>query len=75
MPGVDGGGGQSCAGGRGEIDSDLQRGFIRREVIRFEDLESLAPSGKPRSAGLLRTEGKGRCVVQDGGTSYILFNV
>jgi len=58
----------------GKIHSDLQRGFIRAEVIRFEDLMAAGSESEARKRGLLRTEGKSY-VVQDGDVLHILFNV
>lgn len=58
----------------GKIHSDLQRGFIRAEVIRFEDLIACGSEAEAKKKGLLRTEGKAY-VVQDGDIVNILFNV
>ena len=58
----------------GKIHSDLQRGFIRAEVIRFEDLVACGSEAEAKKRGLLRTEGKAY-VVQDGDILNILFNV
>lgn len=58
----------------GKIHSDLQRGFIRAEVIRFEDLVAAGSEAEARKRGLLRTEGK-NYVVQDGDVLHILFSV
>ena len=58
----------------GKIHSDLQRGFIRAEVIRCEDLLAAGSEAEAKKRGLLRTEGK-QYVVQDGDVLHILFNV
>ena len=58
----------------GKIHSDLRRGFIRAEVIRFDDLMSSGSEAEAKKKGLLRTEGK-QYVVQDGDIVNILFNV
>jgi ribosome-binding ATPase YchF (GTP1/OBG family) len=58
----------------GKIHSDLQRGFIRAEVIRFEDLVACGSETEAKKRGLLRTEGK-QYIVQDGDILNILFNV
>ena len=58
----------------GKIHSDLRRGFIRAEVIRFDDLMAAGSEAEARKKGLLRTEGK-QYVVQDGDILNILFNV
>ena len=61
-------------GSAGKIHSDLQRGFIRAEVIRFEDLVACGSEAEAKKRGLLRTEGK-QYIVQDGDILNILFNV
>jgi hypothetical protein len=58
----------------GASHSDLARGFIRAEVIRFEDLIAAGSEAEAKKRGLLRTEGK-QYVVQDGDVLNILFNV
>ncbi len=58
----------------GKIHSDLKRGFIRAEVIRFTDLIAAGSEAEAKKRGLLRTEGK-QYVVQDGDILNILFNV
>jgi hypothetical protein len=60
-----------CAG---VIHSDLQRGFIRAEVIRWDDLLEIGSWSKARDAGKLRVEGKDY-VVRDGDVLEIRFNV
>lgn len=56
------------------IHSDLARGFIRAEVINWEDLVACGSYAEARRRGLLRSEGKGY-VVRDGDVLHILFNV
>ena len=58
----------------GEIHSDLQRGFIRAEVVHYDDLVRLGSLADARKAGLLRQEGK-TYPVKDGDVVHILFNV
>ena len=58
----------------GKIHSDLQRGFIRAEVISFDDLVAAGSEAEAKKRGLVRTEGK-NYVVQDGDVLHILFNV
>jgi GTP-binding protein YchF len=58
----------------GRIHSDLQRGFIRAEVIGYDDLVAAGGWDTARSKGLLRTEGKSY-VVQEGDVVHIRFNV
>lgn len=56
-----------------EIHSDLERGFIRAEVVSFEDYDQLGSQGV-REAGRLRIEGRDYQVT-DGDVLYIRFNV
>ena len=58
----------------GTIHSDLERGFIRAEVISWEDLLRLGSLPAARDQGLLRLEGKDY-VMQDGDVAHIRFNV
>jgi len=58
----------------GKIHSDLRRGFIRAEVIKFGDLVAVGSEAEAKKRGLLRTEGK-QYVVHDGDILNILFNV
>lgn len=58
----------------GVIHSDLERGFIRAEVIKYEDLVALGSELKCKEAGKLAVEGK-NYVVQDGDILHIRFNV
>ena len=58
----------------GKIHSDIERGFIRAEVIRCEDLLQYGSEAKCKDAGALRIEGKDY-VVQDGDVVHFRFNV
>ncbi len=58
----------------GKIHSDIERGFIRAEVVPYEDLIALGSEAKCRDAGKLRVEGKDY-VVQDGDVVHFRFNV
>ena len=58
----------------GKIHSDIERGFIRAEVIRCEDLLKYGSESKCKDAGALRIEGK-EYVVQDGDVVHFRFNV
>ena len=58
----------------GVIHSDLARGFIRAEVIHYDDLIASGSMAKGREAGKLRIEGK-TYPVQDGDVLTIRFNV
>ena len=56
------------------LHTDLARGFIRAEVVFWEDLLALGSTAEARRAGKLRSEGKGYRV-RDGDVLEILFNV
>jgi ribosome-binding ATPase len=58
----------------GKVHSDIERGFIRAEVIRWDDLVQLGSEAKCREAGKLRLEGK-QYIVQDGDVINFRFNV
>lgn len=58
----------------GKIHSDIERGFIRAEVTRWEDLVELGSESKCRDAGKLRVEGK-EYIVKDGDVVHFRFNV
>jgi GTP-binding protein YchF len=66
--------GDTAVDAAGEIHSDLARGFIRAEVISYEDLMECGSLVEARKRGLLRSEGKTYQVV-DGDVIQILFNV
>ena len=66
--------GLSAQKAAGKVHSDIERGFIRAEVIRVEDLLALKSEAKCREAGKLRSEGK-EYVVQDGDVINFRFNV
>jgi hypothetical protein len=58
----------------GAIHSDLERGFIRAEVIGWEDLLKAGSEASAKKQGIMRTEGK-TYPVKDGETLHVLFNV
>jgi ribosome-binding ATPase YchF (GTP1/OBG family) len=58
----------------GVIHSDIQRGFIRAEVVSYDDLIETGGLPEARKAGKLRLEGK-TYIVQDGDIAHFLFNV
>jgi GTP-binding protein YchF len=58
----------------GVIHSDIERGFIRAEVTKFEDLVELGSEARCREHGKLRLEGK-EYVIQDGDVAHFRFNV
>lgn len=60
-----------CAG---TIHTDFERGFIKAEVISFEDLKNCGSELKVREAGKLRLEGK-EYIMQDGDICLFRFNV
>ncbi len=58
----------------GEIHTDLQKGFIRAEVIHYDDLIALGGMSEARAKGKLRLEGK-EYLVKDGDILNIRFNI
>lgn len=61
----------ACAG---IIHSDFERGFIKAEVMSFEDLKEFGNETKVKEAGKMRLEGK-EYQMQDGDIVYFRFNV
>lgn len=58
----------------GKIHTDMEKGFIKAEVISYNDLEHLGSTHKVKEAGLLRLEGK-EYIVQDGDIILFRFSV
>lgn len=58
----------------GHIHSDMERGFIRAEVVSFDELAALGGFTEARQHGKLRLEGK-KYLVQDGDVITIRFNI
>ncbi len=58
----------------GKIHSDFEKGFIRAEVISFENLMENGSLAAAREKGLIRSEGK-EYVMKDGDVVHFLFNV
>lgn len=58
----------------GKIHSDIERGFIRAEVIAYDDMMKYGGVNAAKEKGQLRSEGK-EYVVQDGDMIYFRFNV
>jgi hypothetical protein len=58
----------------GTIHTDFEKGFIRAEVIKYDDFVTLKSESACRAAGKLSTEGKDY-IVQDGDIMHFLFNV
>ncbi len=66
--------GTDARGAAGKIHSDMERGFIRAEVIPCDVLEEYGSEQAVKAAGRLRVEGRDY-VVQDGDVLRVLFNV
>ena len=66
--------GTKAPGAAGKIHSDFERGFIRAEVIPYEDLIELGSIAAAKEKGLVRSEGK-EYVMKDGDVMNFLFNV
>ncbi|MBP5558699.1 MAG: DUF933 domain-containing protein, partial [Bacteroidales bacterium] len=58
----------------GVIHTDFEKGFIRAEVIKYEDFVQYKTEAAVRAAGKMGVEGKDY-VVQDGDIMHFLFNV
>ena len=58
----------------GKIHTDFERGFIRAEVIAFEDMKACGTMAAAKAKGLVRSEGK-EYVMHDGDIVNFLFNV
>ncbi len=58
----------------GKIHSDIEKGFIRAEIVRFKDLYELGSVAKVKERGLMTLEGK-EYIVQDGDIINFRFNV
>lgn len=58
----------------GVIHSDIQRGFIRAEIVAFDDLARAGSMAEARKHGHVRMEGK-QYIVQDGDVCHFLFNI
>jgi len=66
--------GDTAVDAAGAIHSDLARGFIRAEVVTYEDLMAAGSMAEARKRGVLRSEGK-TYEVRDGDVLQVLFNV
>ena len=66
--------GASVLEAAGRVHTDMERGFIRAEVISWERLVELGSYAEARRHGQLRTEGRAY-IVQEGDVLHILFNV
>lgn len=65
--------GQSAYDAAGKVHTDMQRGFIRGEVVAYEDLMSAGDIVKARERGLIHLEGR-EYLVQDGDIIHIRFS-
>ena len=66
--------GTSAQKAAGKIHTDMERGFIRAEIIKSKDLIELKSEEKVREAGKLRVEGK-NYQIQDGDIMNVRFNI
>jgi len=66
--------GTSAKKAAGKIHSDIERGFIRAEVVEYEDFKNLGSMAAVKEKGLFRLEGK-EYVVKDGDIVHFRFNV
>ncbi len=66
--------GTKAPGAAGKIHSDFERGFIRAEVVSYEDFEREGSINAAREKGLYRSEGKDY-VIRDGDIVLFRFNV
>jgi ribosome-binding ATPase YchF (GTP1/OBG family) len=58
----------------GAIHTDFEKGFIRAEVIGYDDFVNLKGEAGAKEAGKMRVEGK-EYVVKDGDVMHFRFNV
>ena len=58
----------------GKVHSDIERGFIRAEIVAFDDLKACGSMAAAKEKGLLRLEGKDY-VMQDGDITNFRFNI
>ena len=66
--------GKTAVAAAGKIHTDMERGFIRAEVVGIKDLTAAGSIRAAREAGTYRTEGRDY-VVEDGDVMLILFSV
>ena len=66
--------GASAPQAAGVIHTDFEKGFIRAEVISYEDYVGFGSEAKVKEAGKMRVEGK-NYIVKDGDVVHFLFNV
>jgi ribosome-binding ATPase YchF (GTP1/OBG family) len=63
--------GANAVEGAGQVHTDLARGFVRAEIVRFEDFRRVGSMKQAKTHGVYRLEGK-TYVVQDGDIMHIL---
>ena len=66
--------GTKAPGAAGKIHSDFERGFIRAEIVAFDDLKACGDMATAKAKGLVRQEGK-EYVMNDGDVTLFKFNV
>ncbi|MDY6066041.1 MAG: redox-regulated ATPase YchF [Finegoldia sp.] len=66
--------GTAAVDAAGKIHTDIQRGFIRAEVVNYDDLMELGSMNAVKEKGLMRLEGKDY-IMQDGDIVHFRFNV
>ncbi len=66
--------GTKAPGAAGKIHSDFERGFIRAEIVSFDELKSLGTIAAAKEKGVYRSEGK-EYVMKDGDVVLFRFNV
>ncbi|MDR1873369.1 MAG: DUF933 domain-containing protein [Deltaproteobacteria bacterium] len=66
--------GDNALAAAGEIHSDIQKGFIRAEVVSYEDFKAAGGFPEAKKRGVFRLEGK-TYVVKDGDIAHFRFNV
>lgn len=66
--------GTKAAQAAGKIHSDFERGFIRAEIIAFEDLAACGSMSSAKEKGLVRSEGRDY-IMKDGDVTLFRFNV
>ena len=58
----------------GKVHTDIERGFIRAEIVAFDDLKTCGSMAAAKEKGLVRMEGK-EYVMADGDVTYFRFNI
>ena len=66
--------GTKAPGAAGKIHTDFERGFIRAEIVAFDELKALGSIAAAKEKGVYRSEGK-EYVMQDGDVVLFRFNV